>query len=178
MTTITHKSFDEARVFKTTFAGRELTVETGKVAQQDTCEIVEIKAADAPVIFEHFSELVIAEQTDDRQKQIIARDVEQVRKDVGKKPPDLPVQNFGRGEAEKTVDHAARVNDRQRIGNQIADGDDEHQVRNAAIAVFQTEAFEFFAEIFHMSTYLFCVTQFHQYSSSYPKWKKKSTDKV
>ena len=33
MTTITHKSFDEARVFKTTFAGRELTVETGKVAQ-------------------------------------------------------------------------------------------------------------------------------------------------
>ena len=39
-------------------------------------------------------------------------------------------------------------------GNQIADGDDEHQVRNAAIAVFQTEAFKFFAEIFHMSTYL------------------------
>ena len=33
MTTITHKSFDEARVFKTTFAGRELTVESGKVAQ-------------------------------------------------------------------------------------------------------------------------------------------------
>ena len=64
------------------------------------------------------------------------------------------MQNFGRGEAEKTVDHAARVNDRQRIGDQVSDGDDEHQVRNAAIAVFQTEAFEVFAEIFHMSTYL------------------------
>lgn len=33
MTTITHKSFDEERVFETTFAGRKLTVETGKVAQ-------------------------------------------------------------------------------------------------------------------------------------------------
>ena len=59
--------------------------------------------------------------------------------------PDLPVQNFGRGEAEKTVDHAAWVNDRQCIGDQVSDGDDEHQVRNAAIAVFQTEAFEVFA---------------------------------
>ena len=33
MTTITKKSFDEHRVFETTFAGRKLTVETGKLAQ-------------------------------------------------------------------------------------------------------------------------------------------------
>lgn len=33
MTTITKKSFDEYRVFETTFAGRKLTVETGKMAQ-------------------------------------------------------------------------------------------------------------------------------------------------
>ena len=33
MTTITKKSFDDYRVFKTTFAGRELVVETGKMAQ-------------------------------------------------------------------------------------------------------------------------------------------------
>ena len=33
MTTITKKSFDEYRVFETTFAGRKLTVETGKLAQ-------------------------------------------------------------------------------------------------------------------------------------------------
>ena len=33
MTTITKKSFDDYRVFKTTFAGRELVVETGKIAQ-------------------------------------------------------------------------------------------------------------------------------------------------
>ena len=74
------------------------------------------------------------------------------------------MQNFGRGEAEKTVDHAARVNDRQRIGNQVSDGDDEHQVRNAAIAVFQTEAFKFFTELFHMSTYLLLETITHDIS--------------
>jgi len=128
--------------------------QTCQITQQNAREIVEVKAANAPVAFQHLTELVVAEQADDRQKQIVARDIEQVRKDVGKKPPDLPLQDFGRGEAEKTVDHAARVDDRQRIGNQVSDGDDEHQVRNAAIAVFQTEAFEVFAEIFHMSTYL------------------------
>ena len=114
--------------------------EARDVAQKNAREIVEIKAADTPVIFEHFSELVIAEQTDDRQKQIIARDIEQVCEDVSKQPPDLPVQNFGRGEAEKTVDHAARVNDRQRIGDQVSDGDDEHQVRNAEVRMQHAEA--------------------------------------
>ena len=46
--------------------------QTGKVAQQDTCEIVEIKAADTPVVFEHLAELIIAEQTDDGKEEIAA----------------------------------------------------------------------------------------------------------
>ena len=126
-----------------------------KVRQKDAREIIEVKAAGTPVIFQHLAELVITEETDNGEEQITARDVEQICEHIGEQPPDLPMQNFGRGEAEKTVDHAAWVNDGQRIGNEIADGDDEHQVRNAAIAVLETEAFEFFAEIFHMSTYLF-----------------------
>lgn len=64
------------------------------------------------------------------------------------------MQDFGRGEAEKAVDDPARVDHGQRIGDQVSDGDDEHQVRNGRDRGFQTEAFEVFAEIFHMSTYL------------------------
>ena len=46
--------------------------QTGKVAQQDTSEIVEVKAADTPVVFEHLAELIIAEQTDDGKEEIAA----------------------------------------------------------------------------------------------------------
>ena len=128
---------------------------TGEVRQENAREIIEVKAARAPVVLQHLAELVITEETDNGEEQITARDIEQICEHIGEQPPDLPLQDLARGEAEKTVDHAAWVNDGQRIGNEIADGDDEHQVRNAAIAVLETEAFKFFAEIFHMSTYLF-----------------------
>lgn len=127
-----------------------------KVRQENAREIIEVKAAGTPVIFQHLAELVITEEERQRREQINhQRRPEQICEHIGEAAADLPLQDLARGEAEKTVDHAAWVNDGQRIGNEIADGDDEHQVRNAAIAVFQTEAFKFFAEIFHMSTYLF-----------------------
>ena len=65
-----------------------------KVRQKDAREIIEVKAAGTPVIFQHLAELVITEETDNGEEQITARDVEQICEHIGEQPPDLPMQNF------------------------------------------------------------------------------------
>ena len=67
---------------------------TGEVRQENAREIIEVKAAGAPVVLQHLAELVIAKETDNGEEQIIALNVEQVREYIGEQPPDLPLQNL------------------------------------------------------------------------------------
>ena len=59
------------------------------------------------------------------------------------------MQHLRGAEAEQGIDHMARVDDREDVRDDIADANDHHQIWDALIAVFQTEAVEPLAKLFH-----------------------------
>ena len=81
------------------------------------------------------------------------------------------MQNAGAAEAQPRIDHVAGVDHGQKIHDHIADGNDQHQIRYAFIAVAQAEAFEAFSEFVHFAIIL-------QYRLSYRNLQAKSIYKL
>ena len=112
-------------------------------------QIIEVEAERAPIALKDAAELIITEQRHRSQEEGPPACIEKIREDVRDQPPHLPVQNGRPAEAEIAVDHVAGVNEREHIDGQIADGNDEHEIRNALAPVFEAEAFKPSAKILH-----------------------------
>lgn len=120
------------------------------VVEKDAGQVVEIEPETAPDLFKDLAELVVAEKRNRCQKEADALCVKKICEYISKQPPDLTSQNGTAGETKERIDNTARVNGRKKIGYQIADGDDEHQIADALVSVFQTPSVKAFAKLLHL----------------------------
>ena len=95
------------------------------------------------------SKLIEAEQRHKAEEERPSARIQQIGEHIGNEPPDLPLQDRGAAEAEVAVDKVAGVDQREHIDRQIAYGNDQHQIRDALISVFQKKALKALAKLIH-----------------------------
>lgn len=123
------------------------------VHQHHTGEVKQIEPEGSPCVFHGAAQGVITQQTDSSQDDVTGI----IGKDKTEKPPDLSLQNSTTVKAQKGIENTALVEHAHSIHDSAADGNVQHQVGDAFIAILIAKPFETAAKVFQ-STQLLVIS--------------------
>ena len=117
---------------------------TPDVHHQDTAQIEQVEPECAPDALYGAAKGIVTEQCHSHEEQIAVIKGER----VGDEPPNLPTQNGCTVENQKGIQQGILRKLRHQIHQYTAEGNVQHQIRNAFIAVLKTETVKTPAQVF------------------------------
>ena len=108
------------------------------VRNDHAAQVEQVKTKCAPAALDGFSDEKVKIHGNRKEKDIsVRRD-----KDVSQKPPDLPLQNGVSVKAQRVVKKITGIDLHEQIYHSHADGNDQHQIWDALVAVLVAEPLE------------------------------------